>query len=439
MTIQMTNKTTSFLLLIPSFFPALTAQGFLCMKSNEIIPVVFNNDLRKILKHEYVKFCEKGGRGSCKSSFLSVAIILLMLQNKDYNALVLRKVADTLRDSVYEQLLWAIDKLGVADRFKATVSPLKIIYQPTGQQILFRGADQPEKIKSIKLKTGYFAVTWFEELTEFTEEDMNKIQLSTMRGGASFWIFYSFNPPASARNWCNMYFLKSPDVYVHHSDYRTVPRQWLGEAFIHEAQQMEQTNNRAYRNIFLGEATGTGSTVFENIQLREITEEEINGFEWLYYGVDFGYYPDPFIWVAMCYDMKNETLYIFNELKLYKHGNYEASEAMKKYGVTMADRITADSAEPKSVADFREYGWNMRGALKGKGSLDAGFKWLQSRKKIVIDPARCPESADEFSLYEHEIDRRTGEIIAGYPQGQEDHAMAAVRYALECVWMKRGN
>lgn len=409
------------------------------MNSNEIIPVVFNNDLRKILKHEYVKYCEKGGRGSCKSSFLSVATILLLLTNKNYNALVLRKVADTLRDSVYEQLLWAIEKLGYSEQFKATVSPLKIMYLPTGQQILFRGADQPEKIKSIKLKTGYFAVTWFEELTEFTEDDMHKIQLSTMRGGERFWLFYSFNPPASARNWCNMYFLKQDDIFVHHTDYRTVPKNWLGEAFINEALSMQKTNERAYRNIFLGEATGTGSTVFENITLREITDEEINGFEWLYYGVDFGYYPDPFIWVAMCYDMKSETLFIFDELKLYKHGNYEASNAMLKHGAQMVDRITADSAEPKSIADFREYGWNMRGAIKGKGSLEAGFKWLQSRKQIIIDPKRCPESADEFSLYEYELNKRTGEIMTGYPQGQEDHALAAVRYALETIWTKRGN
>ena len=409
------------------------------MKSNEVMAVQFNNDLRSMLKHEYVKYCEKGGRGSTKSSFLSIAITLILSQNKDYNALILRKVADTLRDSVYEQMMWAIEKLGFSSDWKGTVSPMKITNVKTGQQIIFRGADRPEKIKSIKLKRGYFACTWFEELTEFTEDDMNKIQLSTMRGGADFWLFYSFNPPSSERNWCNKYFKNNKDVFVHSTTYKGVPRSWLGEAFLHEAEEMKKNNERAYRNIFLGEATGTGSNVFDNIQIRTITDAEIKSFEWFYYGVDFGFYPDPFMWVAMSYDMKTETLYIFNELKLLKHGNYEASEALKKHGVDMSDRITADSAEPKSVADFRTYGWNMRGAIKGKGSLEAGFKWLQSRKAIIIDADRCPESADEFSLYEHEIDRRTGEVIAGYPQGQEDHALACVRYALESIWMKRGN
>lgn len=261
-----------------------------------------------------------------------------------------------------------------------------------------------------------------------------------MRGGDKYWIFESFNPPASKRHWCNRE-KRQADEHRHvvHNSYLDIPEEWLSDVVKHEIEQMKATNINAYKNIFLGEETGTGQYIFENIELRKITEEEINSFEWNYYGVDFGYYPDPFIWVAMSYDMQKETLYIYDELKLLKHGNEAASKAMLEHGIQMSDRITADSAEPKSVADFREYGWNMRGAIKGKGSLDAGFKWLQSRTKIVIDPERCPESADEFSLYEHDIDKKTGEIISGYPQGQPDHSMAAVRYAMEQVWMKRGN
>ncbi len=160
-------------------------------------------------------------------------------------------------------------------------------------------------------------------------------------------------------------------------------------------------------------------------------------------GIDWGFYPDPYAYGSMSYSAARQTLYIFDELYLYKHGNYEAYEAtaahMDARGMSIAtDRITADSAEPKSIADFRSWGGNVRGAIKGVGSLDAGFKWLQGLKHIIIDPARCPHAADEFTLYEYELDKRTGEVMTGYPQGQPDHYLALTRYALEGVWRHGG-
>ncbi|MCR5606585.1 MAG: PBSX family phage terminase large subunit, partial [Treponema sp.] len=397
------------------------------------------DDFRLIMNHAYTEFTEAGGRGSCKSSFISVCVIVLIIQYTDFNAVVLRKTANTLRDSVFSQLKWACDKLGVSHLFSFSLAPLQAVYKPTGQIIFFRGCDDPLKLKSIKPVEGYIAITWFEELAEFTEKDVMTVKLSTMRGGSTFYVFNSFNPPSSVRNWCNDDIRHDKtNRFVHVSSYLTVPKDWLGEAFLFEANEMKRNNERAYRNIFLGEPTGTGVNIFENVELREITDNEIKSFEWIYYGLDFGYYPDCWLWLALSYDTKNKILYIFDELKLLKHGNWEASEALKKHHPTMSDRITADSAEPKSIADYRQWGWNMRGAIKGKGSLDTGMKWLQQRTKIVIDSKRCPESADEFTLYEYEIDKKTGEILSGFPQGQADHAIAAARYALEEVWLKRG-
>ena len=414
------------------------------LSSTNLFPKSFNSDFRSMLKHEFTEYIEAGGRGSCKSSFLSIAIIILLLQNKDFNALVLRKVSNTLRDSVYTQLKWAAEKLGVLDDFNFTLAPLQATYKKTGQTIFFRGADDPLKIKSIKPERGYIAITWFEEWAEFTASDTETIKLSSMRGGDKFYIFESFNPPSSVRSWVN-YEINSArsNRLVHKSTYLDVPAEWLGDAFIFEAEELKKSNERSYRNIFLGEPTGTGSNIFENIELRTLSDEEIEKFDYIYEGMDFGFYPDPFRWVRMSYSQKDKTLYILDELTLYKHGNYEASEKLREYRSQKKyddeQKIIGDSAEPKSIADFRSYGWNLRGAVKGRGSLDAGFKWLQSLKKIVIDPQRCPASADEFSLYEYEIDKRTGEIMTGYPQGQSDHSMAAVRYALEEVWRKKGN
>jgi PBSX family phage terminase large subunit len=413
------------------------------LHTSDLFPPSFKDDFRSILRGEYTKYTEAGGRGSCKSSFISICIIILMMMNRAYNAVCLRKVDNTLRDSVFTQIKWATEKLGVADRWIFTTAPMQATYTPTGQTIIFRGSNDPGRIKSIKTLTGYTAITWFEELTEFTAHDMETVKLSTMRGGDRFFIFNSYNPPAAARNWCNEH-LRHPDSdeHVHLTDYRSVPPEWLGAAFIHEAEEMKARNERAYKNIFLGEPTGTGRSIFENIELRQITDAEIAAFEWCYYGIDWGYYPDPFRFAAMAYDMQRRTLYIWDELTLYKHGNQESAAVLKDHmqevGIDPGVRITTDSAEEKSTADFRAWGWNVRGAIKGPGSLDAGFKWLQQLDRIIIDPERAPKTADEFSLYEYDIDRRTGEVLTGYPQGQPDHSMAAVRYALEEIWRRRG-
>lgn len=420
------------------------------IKSNSIFARVYNSTFRHITAHKYERYTFTGGRASCKSSFISLVIVILIVMFPNYNALIIRKTANTLRRSVFEQIVWAINKLGLAGRFKipkSQTAALPITYTRKDgrtQYIIFTGSDDPEKLKSIKVAQGYFAILWVEEKTEFKPQELQNIKISALRGGDKYYIFESFNPPSATRHWCNAEARQDdPNRLVIHTTYEDIPREWLGDAILHDIEQTKKNNPKAYENIYLGIATGTGRNIFENITLREITDDEIGKFDYFYNGVDFGYYPDPFAFVAMSYNEKEARLYIFDELFLLKHGNYEAYEALKKHmdehGQDIAtDRITADSAEPKSIADFRKFGADMRGAIKGRGSLEAGFKWLQSLNEIVIDPKRAPHAADEFTLYEYEIDKRTGEIMTGYPQGQPDHALAATRYALEKIWHKAG-
>ena len=420
------------------------------IKSNAIFAKKYNKLFRWIMKHEYTEYTLTGGRGSCKSSFISLCIIILIVMFPQFNALIIRKNANTLRTSVYEQIVWAIEKLGLRGRFKipkSETSALPIVYRRkngTKQYIIFRGCDNSEKIKSIKIAQGYFGLIWFEEKTEFTPAEIQNVKVSAMRGGSQFYVFESYNPPSAKRHWCNTD-ARTPkkDRVVFHTTYLDIPREWLGEAILNEIEHTKNTNERAYRNIFLGEATGTGLNIFENVELRKITDEEIAAFDFFYSGIDWGYYPDPFAFSTSSYNAAKQTLYIFDELYLNKRGNYEAfkdlAEHMEAHGMSIAtDRITADSAEPKSVADFRSWGGNVRGAIKGIGSRDASFKWLQGLRRIVIDPARCPRIADEFTLYEHEIDKRTGEVMSGYPDGQPDHGIDTIRYALEEVWRRAG-
>lgn len=380
-----------------------------------------------------------GGRGSAKSSFIGTMIPLGIMADPNANAIVFRKISNTIGTSVYEQILWAIEMLGVQDLWKQTTSPYKLTYKPTGQVILFRGLDKAKKTKSIKVAKGYFKYLWFEELDEFAgEEEIRTVQQSVLRGGSKFIVFKSFNPPISKVNWANQYVLTPrADALRHKSCYTEVPSDWLGQQFLDDAEYLKQVNPRAYEHEYLGEAVGTGGEVFDNLRIEEIPEEQVKAFDHIYMGIDWGWFPDPFHWSKMHYDSARQTLYIFDEYRAQKQSNAATWNALTtQKGVTGEDLITADSAEPKSVGDYREYGAFCRPAIKGPDSVRYGVKWLQSLKAIVIDPVRCPYTAAEFQQYEY--DRTAdGEVMSGYPDAN-NHAIDSVRYAMERIWKRKG-
>lgn len=400
---------------------------------------------RAIDDRDYREFYLEGGRGSTKSSFISEKIIELLENNPRMCAVVLRKVKDTLKDSVFAQLEWAIDTLsetypGLKDRYKLTKSPLEITNTRTGQVIYFRGADDYGKIKSLKTpKDMYVGITWYEEFDQFAGMmEVRKINQSLIRGGDDFIQFYSYNTPASSQHFVNIEKIVPKDSrIVHLSDYRTVPKKWLGQAFIDEANFLKDVNDKLYRNEYLGEMTGVGGNVFENVELREITDDEIATFDYLYQGLDFGWFPDPLAWTKSCYNPSQRTLYIFDEFVVNKMSNADVWQHLKdEKGVTENDLIIADSAEPKSIGDFKAYGSLMKGAEKGAGSVEYSMKWLSSLAKIVIDPKRCPVCAEEFSTYEYEQDK-DGNYISGYVDAN-NHCIDSVRYALNNIWKKKG-
>ena len=397
-------------------------------------------DLYDDLKRDgHAEYWLKGGRGSTKSSFISLVIVRGLLADPNANAIIYRKVGNTIKDSVYSQMLWAIDQLQLAPWFQAKVSPFELIYKPTGQRVLFRGADDPLKSKSIKLQHGYFRYLWFEELSEFRGmEDIRTIKQSVFRGVDRGVTLYSYNPPKSAQNWVNTEALKSvTGRLVHHSTYLDVPKEWLKEAFISEAERLAQSNERAYRNEYMGEVTGTGGTVFDNLVLREISADEIGGFGTVYAGMDFGWFPDPLHFVRCAYDPARRGLCIFDEYRTVKTSNADVYRILtEQKQLTAAEEVIADSAEMKSVNDMRSYGMRCVAATKGPGSVRASMRWLQALNEIVIDPARCPEAAKEFSQYEYER-TRDGEFVDAYPDAN-NHAIDAVRYALNRVWLRAG-
>lgn len=372
----------------------------------------------------------KGGRGSTKSSFTSVEIISGIMKDPLANAAVMRKVGRNLKDSVYEQLKWAISALGVDEYWECKLSPLELVYIPTGQRIVFRGADKPRKIKSIKFSRGYCKYIWYEEVDEFNGmEEIRTINQSLMRGGSGFIVFYSYNPPKSQRSWVNgEVLIEWPDRFIHHSTYLEVPQKWLGEQFMIDAEHLKAVKPEAYRHEYLGEVTGTGGEIFANLIIREITDDEINTFDRIARGLDWGYASDPFHYTVNHYDRTRRRLYIFFEIQKAGLSNRSAAELImaenKNNGL-----IICDSAEPKSIAEVSSYGLRVEGAKKGPDSVDYGIKWLQDLEEIIIDPVRCPETAREFLNYELESDGNDG-FKARFPD-KDNHSIDAVRYSRE--------
>lgn len=391
-------------------------------------------------KHTYYDL--QGGRGSLKSSFVSIAIVQGMMEDINANAICYRKVGDTLRDSVYEQIVWAIDKLNVNHLWHCTISPLRCIFKPTGQVILFKGLDKAKKSKSIKIAHGYFKYLWFEELDEFAgPEEIRTVQQSVLRGGEKFFVFKSMNPPKSRTNWANQEMELDKvreNTYVSNTTYLQAPTSWLGQQFIEDAEWLKEINPRSYEHEYLGLPVGNGTNVFDNIVAKEITDSEIESFANIYRGIDWGWYPDPFQYVAVEYQSGQNRIIIYDEYRTNKQTNIETWEHLRDYHNVRPniDLVTCDSAEHKSVADYRSYGCNARDAIKGPDSVRYGMKWLQGLKEIVIDPVRCPNTYKEFLKYEYELTKE-GEPISAYPD-KDNHSIDAVRYAMERVWKRKG-
>lgn len=376
------------------------------------------------------EFWLSGGRGSGKSSFVSIEILLSMLRNPSVNAIVYRKVGATLRESVYGQMVWAIEKLGLERYFKCRLAPLELEYLPTGQRILFRGADDPGKSKSIKLARGWFGILWFEELAEFSGmEAIRTIKASVLRGGRAITI-YTYNPPKSRNNWVNAEALNlRADRLTHESSYLEMPEKWLGETFLAEAEQLKRTNERAYRHMYLGEITGTGGQVFDNLALGAVRESGGTSF----CGLDFGFAADPDAFIRAEWEPRTRRIRVLDEFYSVRTPVERlAEEVLKRAGDAV---VRCDSADPRIIRELRERGVNAIAVKKGAGSIESGVRWLQELGAIEIDPGVCPNAAREFSGYEYRTDSN-GNPIAELPD-RDNHLIDALRYAVEPLSARR--
>lgn len=403
------------------------------IKISELIPKAFHPFWKASLDPNILNVVCKGGRGSGKSSDIAHVIVQMMMRYP-VNAVGIRKIDNTIELSIFEQIKWAISEQKVSHLFKINKSPMRITYLPRGNYMVFRGAKEPERIKSLKSAEFPFAIAWIEELAEFlTEDEVTTITNSLLRGeldnGLFYKFFYSYNPPKRKSSWVNKKYESAfiaSNSFVHHSTYLDNP--FISKQFIEEAEATKQRNERKYRHEYLGEAIGSGVVPFDNLEFRTITDDELATFDNYRYGNDFGYATDPNAFVVWHYDKKKRIIYAIDEIYKVKMSNRELAQEIIKKGY-QDDRILCDT-EPKSVDELRkEHGIRRaKQAKKGKDSVEYGERWLDDLDAIVIDPKRTPNIAREFENIDYETDKDGN--VKPRLQDKDNHTIDATRYAL---------
>lgn len=376
----------------------------------------------------------KGGRGSIKSNFWSALVEETIRNDPKAHCVVTRRYKTDLRNSVYSQLIKTITRHNKLDDWEFTTSPLMAKYKKTGQCVLFVGADRPISLKSYNLPFGYIKLLINEECDEMAGiEQLDNIYDTFIRADAPALNIKVFNPPKSANNFMNEYTASKVGdklTLITHSYYYNVPVEWLGERFFTRAEWFKEHKPKYYANNYLGEVTGTGGAIFENLELRTITDKEIAAMPYFYHGLDFGYeHPQAFI--KCYYDQEKEILYPVEEVYSKRCKNSTFANKIKQYKTV---EIIADSARPDNIADMNDWGFDVTGAVKRWGSnkgRDYCWEWLRQCNKIVLDRSRTPHLADEMTKLEFEL-LKDGTFSSEYPKLGEDCVMALI-YALNRV------
>lgn len=312
---------------------------------------------------------------------------------------------------------------------------------------MFRVADDPLKLKGVKFTRGYAAVTWFEELDQFDGIDaVRSILNSLRRGGEDFWIFYSYNPPRTLWSWMNREKLerdRRADTLVRQSSYLDVVvshPEWLGGPFVEEAEYLRSADERAWRSEYMGEVTGTGGSVFNNVREVRLSDAQCAGFSRVRNGVGWGWFSGPWRFVRCGWEPGERRLMIFSEMPANRKTPADAG-AIVALAFTYADELGHDAylhdeliwcddtpdGKQSMVAYQRDFGLRARPARKAN-IRRVSYEWLAGLREIRIDQVRAPLAYEEFRLKEY-MRERDGTWVDEIPDGN-DHSIDAVCYAM---------
>ncbi len=377
----------------------------------------------------------KGGRGSKKSCTTALWFIYHLMKYPKANLLVVRRYFNGHKDSTYAQLKWAMYRLGVAHLWQCSKSPLEMMYKPTGQKILFRGMDDPMSITSITVERGYLCWVWVEEAFQIEkEDDFNKLDMS-IRGelpqGYFKQLTLTFNP-WSEKHWLKKRFFdaESDDILAITTTYQC--NEFLGDDDRAIFADMKERFPRRYSIEGLGNWGIAEGLVYENWEEKEFDYREILKVSpWCraLFGLDFGYTNDPVGFVALLLDEENKEIFIFDEHYQKAMINPDIAEMLKSKGYAK-ERIIADSAEPKSIAELRKLGIpRITAALKGPDSVRHGIQRVQGYRMFVHP--RCGNTMME--LHNYVWDTKTDGTVDSKPIDDYNHIMDALRYATEGI------
>lgn len=374
----------------------------------------------------------KGSRSSKKSVTMALWTIYNIMIHQQANMLVIRKTYRTIKDSCYAQLKWAIHRFGVDAFFLCKESPLEITYLPTGQKIFFRGLDDPLKVTSITVETGVLCWLWIEEAYEITKETDFDTLDESIRGKLPQDLFKSvtltFNP-WNDRHWIKARFFdkKDPEVLAMTTNY--LMNEFLDESDRKIFERMKVENPRRYNVAGLGEWGVVDGLVYENWEEQLFDWQKVSAMPDVdsAFGMDFGYTNDPTAMFCGLISNNQKTIWVFDELYKKALTNEMIYNEVSKMGYAK-EKITADSAEPKSIEELRRLGLRrIKAAGKGKDSVMNGIQKIQDYH-IIIHP-RCVNFLTEISCYAWEQDK-SGTAI-NRPIDDYNHLMDAMRYAME--------
>jgi len=382
----------------------------------------------------------KGSRGSKKSTTTAMKIIYKMMEYPLANALCVRRYDVTHKDSTYAQLKWAINRLGVAHLWKASLSPLQIEYIPTGQKILFRGMDDPQSIASITLEKGFICFVWIEEAFQITKEsDFDKLDLS-IRGelppGYFKQFILTFNPWDS-HHWLKKRFFDAPDDDTLALTTNYMCNEFLGQDDLAVYERMKRTSPRRYAVEGLGDWGITEGLIYENWEVKNFDWQwklfnEYDNYGQLVYtprfGMDFGFSIDPTTVICILTSVERKEIWIFDEIYRYRMSNADIVKAVREKELHK-QKIVADSEDPRTINELQLLGLNrIVGAKKGPDSVRAGIQKLQDYK-IYVHPT-CENTIRELSNYCWKKDKFDNPMPVPAPDGY-DHLLDALRYATE--------
>ena len=375
----------------------------------------------------------KGSRASKKSKTTALWYIVNMMKYPQANTLVVRKTFRTLKDSCFTELKWAINRLGVGYFWSVKESPLEITYKPTGQKIYFRGLDDPLKVTSITVEHGVLCWLWLEEAYEVGKEDAFDMLDESIRGAAPDGLFkqitLTFNP-WTEKHWLKRRFFdtESPDVLAMTTNYTC--NEFLDDADKRVFEAMRLNNPRRYRVAGLGDWGIVEGLIYENWEEAAFDIDEIRQLDSVkaVFGLDFGYTNDPTAFFCGLIDPAAKTLWVFDEMYKKAMSNEMIAAEITRMGYGK-EKITADSAEPKSIARLQELGlYHIHAARKGRDSINNGIDYLQDFRMIVHP--RCVNFLTEISNYTWAADNKTGKKLNA-PVDDFNHLMDAMRYACE--------